>query len=297
MQDCSKAFSIIVLTKDSRDFIRPCLDSLFSQEYDDFETIVVDNGSKDSTVNLIKDNYRGIAMIENFKNLGASRARNQALSVSRGKWILTLDCDVALEKDFLSRASSLIEDMPPEMGILQPKILYPGAATLYSCGIYLSWMRRFYDIGRGRRDTGSYDKQKKVFGACSAAGFYRRAMLDDIKEETGYFDERFFFLVEDVDLAWRARRKGWKAFFIPGLRCYHHGNSSSTDARLRQRLCYRNRFLMIAKNEGLGRYARRILPLLFYDLPRYLMGTLPKGAPLSTKNAEIYEFLRQAERQ
>jgi len=74
-------------------------------------------------------------------------------------------------------------------------------------------------------------------------------MLWELKEETGYFDERFFFLVEDVDLAWRAQKKGWKALFYPKGVCYHSGNSSRTNGKLRQYFCFRNRYLMILKNE------------------------------------------------
>lgn len=74
-------------------------------------------------------------------------------------------------------------------------------------------------------------------------------MLEELKEKTGYFDERFFFLVEDVDLAWRARRAGWKTLFFPQMACFHTGNSSGMDKKFRQYLCFRNRRWMIAKNE------------------------------------------------
>jgi len=93
-------------------------------------------------------------------------------------------------------------------------------------------------------------------------------MFDDIREDTGYFDERFFFLVEDVDLAWRAQKKVWKAQLRPELICYHSGDSSLTDIKMRQYLCFKNRYLMIEKNEGWKNYTLRIFPLLFYDFPR-----------------------------
>jgi len=76
-------------------------------------------------------------------------------------------------------------------------------------------------------------------------------MLEEIREKTCYFDERFFFLVEDVDLSWRAQKKGWKALYYPEAVCFHYGNSSGSSKRLRQYLCFRNRYLMIRKNETL----------------------------------------------
>ena len=263
-----KKVSIVVLTYNSKNFIGFCLDSVFSQRSRDFEVIIVDNASSDGTLNLIKK-YPKVLLIENKKNLGACKARNQGIEVSNGKWILTLDCDVILEKDFLSKAVNVIDSLAFNTGIVQPKILNFDKRTVYSCGIYLSWMRRFYDIGRGK-DGGELNESKDIFGACSACAFYKRQMLRELKEETGYFNERFFFLVEDVDLAWRARKKGFKAVYTPRLICRHKGNSSKADKKKRQYLCFRNRFYSIIKNEGIIRYSLKIVPLLFYDLPRIL---------------------------
>jgi len=270
LQGYWKMVSIVILTKNSKRFLKPCLDSVFSREYKDFEIIVVDNGSEDDTVELIRRDYPNVILRENKENLGASRARNQGIDIAKYEWILTLDNDVVLKKGFLSRIQGLIKSLPKDIGIVQPKILYPDKKKIYSCGLYLSWMRRFYDIGKGKKDAGQYNKAKEIFGACSAAALYRRDMLDDIKENTGYFDERFFFLVEDVDLAWRAQRKSWKTLFLPGLLCYHSGDSSSTNSKMRQYLCFRNRYLMIEKNEGWKNYTLRIFPLLFYDFPRWI---------------------------
>ena len=88
--------SVIVLTFNSIKFIKPCLDSVFSQGYKDFEVIIVDNGSSDGTGGFIKDNYPQVALIENNENLGAAKARNQGIERARGDWVLTLDCDVVL---------------------------------------------------------------------------------------------------------------------------------------------------------------------------------------------------------
>ena len=260
--------SIIILTHNSENFIKPCLDSAFGQKHQDFEVIVVDNGSKDGTIEIIKNDYPSVILIENNENLGASKARNQGIDIAKYEWILTLDNDVVLEKGFLSRIQGLIKSLLKDIGIVQPKILYPDEKKIYSCGLYLSWMRRFYDIGKGKKDVGQYSKAKEIFGACSAAALYRRDMFDDIREDTGYFDERFFFLVEDVDLAWRAQKKVWKAQLRPELICYHSGDSSLTDIKMRQYLCFKNRYLMIEKNEGWKNYTLRIFPLLFYDFPR-----------------------------
>jgi len=261
--------SVIILTFNSIDFIKPCLDSVVRQGYADTQVIVVDNGSSDGTVNSVKDEYPAVTLLKNEKNLGAARARNMGIAAAAGKWIFTQDCDVVLEKGFFSQAMGLLKAAPEDLGIVQPKILCSDKKTVYSCGIYLSHvLKRFYDVGKGRPDRGEFSEKRPVFGACSAAAFYRRSMLDKIKDANGYFDERFFFLVEDVDLSWRASQAGYKAVFLPDAVCYHRGDSSSTGGKLRQYLCWRNRRYLLAKLK-LNKAALAAI-FLIYDLPRFI---------------------------
>ena len=261
--------SIIILTFNSTKYIKSCLDSLFAQDYQDFEIIIVDNGSKDGTPHLIKENYPQVRLIQNKENLGACKGKNQGIDIAKGSWILTLDCDVILERNFLKNIAEFIKGKEERLGMVQPKILNIDKKTIYSCGIYLSKLRRFYDIGRDRVDNGQFNTSKYIFGACSAAALYNRQMLEEIKEDTGYFDERFFFLVEDVDLSWRAQRNGWKVIFYPKAVCYHFGNSSKTDNKLRQFLCFRNRYFTIKKNMSLMGRLKLFVLSFWYEICRF----------------------------
>ncbi len=262
--------SAIILTFNSIKFIGNCLDSLLSEPCGKLEVIVVDNGSRDGTPDFIKKNYPQVILIENKNNLGACKGRNQGILTAKGEWVLTLDCDVTIEKNFIGRVLQEIAALPPGIGIIQPKILNSDKKTVYSAGIYLSCIRRFYDIGKNKKATIKIMQVKDIFGACSAAALYKKKMLDELREDNGYFDERFFFLVEDVDLSWRAQRFGWKAMFLPGAHCFHEGNSSGCTDKLRQYLCFRNRYLMIGKNEGLSGKIRLIFLSFWYDFPRAL---------------------------
>jgi GT2 family glycosyltransferase len=262
--------SIIIVSFNSKNYIKSCLDSVYGQDYGDFEVIVVDNGSHDGTVTCIKENYPRVILIENNKNLGACEARNQGIEICRGDWVLTLDCDATLNNHFLSAAYQIIKNLPCETGIIQPKILKADKKTIYSKGIYLSFIRRFYDIEKGEADLQKPDISKYIFGACCAAAFYKKEMLQELKDDNGYFDKRFFFLVEDVDLSWRAKKKGWKTIYDARLVCLHSGNSSAFGRQARRYLCFRNRLLSIAKNENaLGKL--KLMPVfIIYDLMRLL---------------------------
>lgn len=267
MQDIK--ISVVIVTFNSGHCIENCLSSVFFRIPAGLEVIVVDNGSSDETVRKIKKAYPDVRVLENKENLGACKARNQAIDLCSGEWVFTLDCDCYLPHDFFENIFAYLKDVPDDVGEVQPKILKIDKQTIYSCGIHLSRVfNRFYDIGQGRSDTLQFNRTLDIFGACCAAAFYRRAMLKQLKETTGYFDERFFFLVEDVDLSWRAQKKGWKAVFIPQAVCYHSGNSSNSDKKLREFLCVRNRYYLISKNKGALNYCKRVLPLFLYDLPR-----------------------------
>lgn len=263
--------SVIIATYNSGAFILSCLDSVFKQAMPETEIILIDNASKDNTVSLVRKKYPQIKIIENKINFGASRARNQGLTIAKGLWILTLDCDVILEAGFFKIALETMDTLSPRVGSIQPKILNVKKTGIYSVGIRASFLKRFHDIGRGQRDSGRFNRSGYIFGACCAAALYRSQMLREIKDGFGYFDERFFFLFEDADLSWRAQKKGWRCLYRPELRCLHHGNSSLTDKNIRQYLSFINRLRMIRKNQNPLMVFLMVPLYLIYDLPRFLI--------------------------
>lgn len=261
--------SIVILTYNSRKYIKACLDAVFAQRVHKTEIIVVDNASTDGTKEWVREHQPQVRLIENLRNVGASQARNQGIKRSSGEWVLALDCDVALESGFLEKFNAARSGFAGDVGMVQPNVLEGDGRTIYSQGIYLSRLRRFFDLNRGKPRDFAGNEKKKIIGPCSAAAFYRRSMLESLREPTGYFDERFFFLVEDVDLAWRAKRAGWKVVFEPRCICFHTGNSSATDPELRRYLSFRNRHWMIAKNEGpWGKILLAVIALP-YELARF----------------------------
>jgi GT2 family glycosyltransferase len=262
--------SIVVVTHNSRQHIKACLSSIFSQGVNDVQIIVVDNASADGTRELIKADFNQLALIENSRNLGASQARNQGIGQATGEWVLTLDSDVVLGDGFLKGFLAVRDQLCDDVGMVQPCILNMDGKTICSQGIFLSPLRRFYDLNKGKNKDAVGPVSRKIIGPCAAAAFYRRIMLNQLKEGTGYFDERFFFLVEDVDLAWRAKRAGWKVRSCPEMVCRHAGNGSCIDRDVRQYLNFRNRHLMISKNESFWGKIWVYLISMPYELARMI---------------------------
>ncbi|MDD5503915.1 MAG: glycosyltransferase family 2 protein [Candidatus Omnitrophica bacterium] len=262
--------SVIIVSCNSGALLKNCLDSISGQAGPGVEVIIVDNGSSDRSVEALKSAYGSVRFIENRQNLGAAQARNQAIARSEGEWVLTLDSDIILGNGFIEAFKELRPKLTPDTGMVQPNILTEDGGRVYSHGIYLTAIKRFYDYDKGMPADRNGKHLCKVTGPCSAAAFYKRDMLEEVKQETGYFDKRFFFLVEDIDLALRCRNAGWSSLYCPCAVCFHKGGSFHTDKRVRQYLSYRNRKLMIKKNVCPPAHSAYKILQVFYESFRFM---------------------------
>lgn len=260
--------SIIIVGYNSEKYLRQCLNSVYSQDYKNFEAIFIDNASNDRTL-LIARSYPDIKIIENIKNMGFSYAVNQGIEKAGSEFILTLNTDVILERNFLIEMKNAAGS--GKIGLFSGKILRYDAddrRMIDSTGLVLSGFNRFFDRGHGEPDRGQYDQKLDIFGPSAAAALYRREMLEDIKHNGKYFDEDFFFTLEDVDLAYRARLKKWGSRYVPSAVCYHKRNGSNMDRRYRQYLSFRNRYFLLIKNNRIN--AGYSIIFIFYDVPRFI---------------------------
>lgn len=251
--------SVIVTTWNSQRWIGRCLRSLTIPHGLSCEVIVVDNGSVDQTTAIIQREAPDATLIRLGANEGPACARNLAIGRTTGRYVLTLDHDVELTPGFVGALVQAAEVGEPQVGMWTGTILRPDRTTIDSTGIVLTKTWRAFDRGSGTRQLSPREKRTAILGPSACAALYRRSMLEDIRENTGYFDERFFFLWEDVELAWRATRRGWKAQHVPAAFCYHARNGSQLSWRMRQRLSLRNRYLFLAKHRlwrPLSRYLR-----------------------------------------
>ena len=260
--------SVIIVTYNSGPHIEACLNSLAAQTSGDFELLIVDNNSSDDTCSIVRKTFASARLIINRENGGFSKAVNQGIERSCGEYVLVLNSDVVLREDFIALVNDSVSRLPASIAMVSPKILMADRRRIDSTGLVLSAMRRFYDRGRGYQDKGQFDNKPDIFGPCAAAALYRRAMLEDIKVDGEYFDEHLFMLLEDFDIAWRARRRGWKASYIPGLVCFHAGGFSRKKTPLCQYYSFRNRYLLLLKNAPAFEFLRLLAIAPAYEIPR-----------------------------
>jgi len=191
--------SIVLVGHNSEPFLKSCLQSLYFQTFKNIELIFIDNNSHGNSTNLIKNLFPEAKIIKNKMNLGFGKGNNQGINIATGEYILTLNCDVELDKDFLLKLIEVFQRInhKQKIGMLTGKILRKDKKTIDSAGLILTKFRRFYDRGNNKLDKGQFNKEEDVFGPCAAAALYKRKMLEDIKTGQEYFDEDFFLFVED----------------------------------------------------------------------------------------------------
>ncbi|HSM78959.1 MAG TPA: glycosyltransferase family 2 protein [Bryobacteraceae bacterium] len=268
--------SVTIVTYNSGRFIKRCLESVLAQKYPDKEIIVIDNASTDGTIDILEQFEDRCHIVYNDENIGFAAAQNQAIGLSNGEWVLTLNPDVLLLPNFIQ---ALVEDgqIDPKVGTVCGKLLtilsnfdLPDKPLVDSTGIYFTPMLRHLDRGSQEVDNGHYLNHEYVFGATAAAALYRRQMIDDIALDGEFFDSDFFVYREDADVAWRAQLMGWRCIYTPHARGYHvrnvlPGNRRALPSEINMH-SVKNRFLMRVKNMSGDVYRRNWLSITARDL-------------------------------
>jgi GT2 family glycosyltransferase len=276
----SKTVGIIIVSAGREDFIRPLLDSIKEQDHPVSRVIVIDN-SRDG--------------------LSYCQALNKGIAECREEFILCLNDDVILEKDFVRLALAGFST-DERAGMVSGKILRWDRKTIDSSGLFLSVFRTAKERGYGVLDRGQFEQPGRVFGVTGAVAFYRRAMLDDLADNGKVFDENMSFFYEDLDIAWRGYNAGWSGAYVPQAKAYHlrGGTARSIEGFGRkfsrrflsdhlQFELIKNRYLTIVKNEKTADFLLNLIFVIFYELlswgfllfckPRVLKLVVERGIP------------------
>lgn len=255
--------TIVIPNWNGWQYLQSCLPAVFAQTYSNFEVLVVDNASTDSSVELVREQFPQVNLIVNDSNLGFARANNVAIRATATPYVATLNNDTQVESNWLSALIRVIAS-DPRVGMGASKILYLQPPHLIdSAGIGISRAGLAWNRGNSTQENPMEDKPYEVFGPSAAAALYRRAMLDEV----GLFDEAYFAYYEDIDLAWRARLMGWRCLYVPTARVYHvHSATSRQGSPFKRFLLSRNEVWTILKNYPSPDLWLRFPEILFYDL-------------------------------
>lgn len=241
--------TISILSYDTKNLLRDCLNSIYQNagEYKS-EVIVIDNNSKDGSAEMVEKEFSSVRLVRNRENVGFSRANNQAIKKSKGRYILLLNSDTVVVSDALSKMIYFM-DRHPEAGVVGGKVLRPDltaqASTRGSLDIktlFISFfglkslvppahrgfvvkllgpllgktVRSYVDCYEDENNPVLVDE---VSGVCFCV---RR----EVVEQVGLLDENFFMYYEDTDWSARIREKGWKLYILPEASIIHYVQQS-----------------------------------------------------------------------
>ena len=238
--------TVVIPNWNGEQFLRLCLGSLRDQSFRVFETIVVDNGSVDSSITFVEEHFPEVDVVALGENLGIAAAFNAGIEASTLEYVVLLNNDTEQDPGWLEALVRAAEDHP-EAGLFASKLVdLHDRGVLDGAGDAMRLSGLPYRLGHGERDSGRFDRPGYVFGACAAAALYRRDMLDEV----GLFDEDFVSYCEDGDLSFRAQLAGYRCFYVPGAVVYHMGSASTGGKRspTATRLGSRNSFSLLVKN-------------------------------------------------
>jgi len=266
--------SVVVVTYNAMPWLEQCLESVHG-----VETVVVDHGSTDGTLELVRERFPEVALVEE-ENRGLAFGWNTGVERTTGRYVLLLNADAWLDPDALD-ALVAFADTRPDAAVVGPRLRFPdgrlqrsvrGFPTLWRLATEFLFLRRlapgtralnaFYGAGF---DHGEVREAEVVMGA---VWLVRRAAI----EQVGPADDAFFLFSEETDWAYRFREAGWKVVFFPGAGATHVYAASHKGLLFVENLRGQLRFLRKHRGDA---YAERARTLLLVALR--LRGALYRG--------------------
>ena len=257
--------SVVIPNFNGIAFLDSVLASLEGQTLNNFEVILVDNGSTDGSCSFVTANYPWVHLIELSENFGFCGAVNAGIRAAKAPYVLLLNNDTEVKEDFVEEMLAAIRRHKNAFSCGALMVQYHDRDKLDDVGNYYCALGWSFARGRGK-DIHAYETEDRIFSACAGAAIYRKKILEKI----GYFDEEHFAYLEDTDIGYRARIYGYENWYAPKAIVYHvgSGTSGSRYNQFKTRYSSRNNVYLIYKN----------MPLLqiILNLPFLVAGFLVK---------------------
>lgn len=253
--------SILIVNWNGGSVFANCLSSVAKLTYSNWELIVVDNASSDSSVNLPKKiigSKRRVVVVQNPINAGFAPANNTGLKKCKGEYILLLNNDTVVKTDLLTKLVNKMQEHK-NVGVLQPKIfMMDKAGYLDNAGSFMTNIGFLEHWGFGQKDSAKYNKEREVFSAKGACMFVRKSVIDKV----GLFDPEFVSYFEESDFCWRVWLAGWRVLYFPDTHISHKVGFTirRLDVGNLNYHYYKNRISALIKNYGVLRLVL-VLPI------------------------------------
>ena len=263
--------SVIIPNLNGAGWLRDSIESIWAQTEQDFELIVIDNGSTDESLEIARS-YCGrdrYTLIENAENTGFSHAVNQGIAIAKGEYMALFNNDAFAEPTWLAELLRTAEADPKIFAVSSLMLRFYEPELADDAGDYVTILGFACKRGDGLKAS-RYTKPCRIFSACGGAALYRKSILDKI----GVFDELFFAYYEDVDLSWRANNFGYKNVYCPTARCRHICGATTGAVRynpFKSIQSGRNSILLPYKNQPLLMMLLNLIPMVLGYLLKVVM--------------------------
>jgi GT2 family glycosyltransferase len=223
----SSQTSIIVVNWNGAAFLPELLKSI--DQEGNFKTVVIDNASSDESLEILSK-FPDVLAIANPENRGYGSAANQGFEICTTPYILLLNADMKILPDSIRLMEQYL-DSHPDVALVAPRLLFSDGnlqqsirsfPTAWSIALYLSYLDRIFPSNY-RKKAAEHSFTQEVDQPMGAAMMLRKVRL----EEIGFFDPQFFLYMEDVDLCYRIKQKGYKIVYLPESKMIHQGGGSS----------------------------------------------------------------------
>ncbi len=245
----------IVLNWNGKQYLKKCLDSIFESSYKNLTVVVVDNFSNDGSCDFIKKNYKKVILIQNHSNLGWTGGNNRGIKYAlkqKADIIFILNNDTQIDKKCIEE---LVKEITrhDETGIVGPKILLStnGRKTnriSFAGGKFTSNRYFGVHIGNNKVDDKTYRKVKQTQFITGAAIMIKR----EVFKRAGLFDDNYFIYYDEADFCIRAKKLGFKIYFVPTAYAYHEFSGTvELNSPFQNYYTTRNHYLFVEKNAPL----------------------------------------------
>lgn len=266
--------TVIIPNWNREDLLRGCLQSL-AEQTEPCQVLVVDNGSTDGSVQMVRLTFPNVQILELGANLGFARAVNHGIQEVKTHYVALLNNDTKADPHWIAAALQAFSTYPDHWFFASRMVDFYDPNVLDSAGDCYSRTGMPYKRGAGE-SSNHYREVEPVLGASAGAAFYRRELFDRI----GLFDEGFHMYLEDVDLSMRAQLTGYPCLYVPAAVVHHIEAASDPDRgsaplpRTRRGYYSKERVFWITRNRWqlmMTYQPARNLPWLLYGWTRSLL--------------------------
>jgi hypothetical protein len=221
--------SIIILNWNTKELLSQCLKSLGGEK--ETEIIVVDNGSVDGSVEMVKKDFPEVKLIQNKENLGFSKGNNVGIKEAKGDYLMLLNSDTIVKKGALQKLVSFL-DSHPEVDIVGPKLLNKDGTNQASCGRFpdlgVAFVMLFKEHMGGSKQVRYSPSESGLVDWMMGAAFMARR---EVFEKIGGLDEEIFMYMEEVEWFYRTKKADLKSYFLKEAEIIHLGRGSAKSGK------------------------------------------------------------------